>query len=102
MSDIKDIRIEEYKSLIEEHKKNRSYIFERPLLITGTIAISIQYFCKTEISQFVLLFILLIVCFNLWFTAHRFQSSARIVAYLQLFHEREFKDKWIGWENALR
>jgi hypothetical protein len=39
--------------------------------------------------------------FNLWFTANRLRSSARIAAYLQLVHEPDPKLPWVGWETAL-
>ena len=38
----------------------------------------------------------------MWFSVNRLQSSNRIVAYIQLFHEADRKYSWVGWENALR
>lgn len=104
MDDIQKIKIEEYRSLLEEHRRDRSYIFERPLLILGIIAVAMRYFYESDAELLVLLGLITIVifCFNLWFTVNRLQSDARIVAYIQLVHEGDYRDRWFGWENALR
>lgn len=102
MSDIEDIRLEEYRSLLEEHRKNRSYIFERPILILGIVAVAMQYFYESTIGQIVLACLIFILCFNLWFIGNRIRSDARIVAYIQLVHEGELRAEWLGWENTLR
>lgn len=102
MSDIEEIRIEEYRSLLEEHRRNRSYIFERPIIVLGLIAVAMQYVYGSPIGQFVLAALIFIVCFNLWFTGNRLQSDARIVAYIHLVHEGELRPKYFGWESALR
>lgn len=98
----KQIRIEEYRSLQEEHRRNRSYVFERPIIILGIVAIAMQYFYESTIGIFVLAFLIFLLCFNLWFTGNRLRSDARIIAYIQLIHEGELRTKWFGWENALR
>lgn len=102
MTDIEEIRLEEYRSLLEEHRKNRSYIFERPIIILGIVAATMQYFYESTIGQFVLAGLIFILMFNLWFIGHRIRSDARIVAYIQLVHEGELRTKYFGWENALR
>lgn len=101
-TDYDDIRLEEYSSLLEEHRKNRSYIFERPIIILGIIAVASQYFFESIIGQFVAASLIFVLCFNLWFIGHRIRSDARIVAYIQLVHEGELRSKYFGWENALR
>lgn len=102
MSDIEEIRLEEYRSLLGEHKKNRSYIFERPIIILGLVAVAMRYFYESPIGEFGLAGLIFILCFNLWFTGNRLQSDARIVAYIQLVHEGELRAEWFGWESALR
>ncbi|MBE9484258.1 MAG: hypothetical protein IMY74_05400 [Bacteroidetes bacterium] len=102
MSDIEGIILEEYRSLLEEHRKNRSYIFERPILILGILAVAMPYFYESSIGQFVLTGLIFILCFNLWFIVNRIRSDALIVAYIQLVHEGELRAEWLGWENALR
>lgn len=102
MMDLVDIRIEEYRSLMEEHQKNRSYIFERPIIILGALAITIQYFYESAIGLFVLAGLIFILLFNLWFIGNRIKSDARIIAYIGLVHEGDLRRKYFGWENALR
>ncbi len=82
--------------------QNYRYVFERPLLILAAIgAIGIQgnvesiYF---PFLPFILSFLLLI---NLWFTANRLRSSARIAAYIQVVLEPPIAIH-IGWERSLR
>lgn len=101
-TDYDDIRLEEYSSLLEEHRKNRGYIFERPIIILGIIAVASQYFFESIIGHFVAAILIFVLCFNLWFIGHRIRSDARIVAYIQLVHEGELRSKYFGWENALR
>lgn len=97
-----EYRLEEYRSLLEEHKKNRSYIFERPVIVLGLVSAAMYYFYGKNVGEYILAILIFVLLFNLWFTVNRLQSSARIVAYIQLVHEGEFRDKWIGWENCLR
>jgi hypothetical protein len=98
------LKLEEYRSLFEEHRKNRTYILERPIIILGLAAIALQYSYKLDLGQFILAGLIFILCYNLWFTGNRLQSAARIVAYIQLVHEPEgeLRSKWIGWESILR
>jgi hypothetical protein len=102
MSVAEDLKLEEYRSLLEEHRRNRSYIFERPIIILGLVGVATQYFYNSNIGQFILAVLIFLLCFNLWFTGNRLQSDARIVAYLQLVHEGELRENWFGWESALR
>ena len=87
---------------MEEHKKNRTYIFDRPIIILGIISAGMYYFYGKPLEQHVMSILIFILAFNFWFIINRLQSSARIVAYIQLFLEGELKDFWCGWENALR
>lgn len=94
--------LEEYRFLRQELDMNRKYVFERPLLIVGaTLAGAISLTEKGRLGMLPLPF-LGVLLFNLWFTFNRLQSSARIVAYIQLVHESGSKLKSVGWENALR
>jgi|SRR5665647_166333 len=104
------IRSEEYRSLQEEHKKIRGYIFERPLLIAAGIAALAQYTLINEPESNQLTLVLKLLAFplaiyvfyyNMAFTAKNLVTDARIIAYLQLFHE-DCSTHWIGWENSLR
>lgn len=113
------IREEEYRYLIEDHEKNRAYMFERPLIILGIIIASTQYLLSSILSksgpelesvqdlQLIPSIVILpafigILYFNLYFTSQRLRSDARIVAYIQLFHENELSNHWVGWETSLR
>jgi L-asparagine transporter-like permease len=96
------MKLEEYRSLREEHMKNRNYMFERPIIILGLVAVALQFSYQHSFNYFILAVIIFILCFNLWFISNRLNSDSRIVAYIQLFHEGELKEKWIGWESALR
>lgn len=94
--------LEEYRFLRQELDMNRKYVFERPLLIVGaTFAGAISLTEKGRLGMLPLPF-LAVLLFNLWFTVNRLQSSARIVAYIQLVHESANDVKLVGWENALR
>jgi len=107
-------KIEEYRHLQEEHKKNRGYIFERPLLIIGIVAAAFQYMFQYQSSAqgpelltsllklFVFPFLIFLLYYNLNFTKDKLISDSRIVAYIQLFHEDCLVPYWIGWETSLR
>jgi hypothetical protein len=111
-----EIRIEEYRYLREEHQKNRSYIFERPLLIISIVALVTQYLIQyrdlynlqgqdvlASLTRLVMFPILIVILyFNLSFISERVNSDARLVSYLQLFHEDNLSLHWIGWETSLR
>lgn len=116
---VSTIREEEYKCLIEEHQKNRVYAFERPILIFGIVVAAIQYLSLNviptnvqEIEGFraiqliflsvIPVIIIGILYFNMLFVADRLYSDARIVSYIQLFHEGILSKNWIGWESSLR
>ncbi len=104
MPDQSRVQLEEYKALLEEHRRNRSYVFERTVVILAIVAASAKVFDQGNFLSTSILVAVLIFLFsyNLKFTVHRLESDARIIAYLQIFHEGSYKDKWIGWENALR
>jgi len=108
------IKLEEYRSLLEEHRDNRLYLFERPIIILGIIVAAMAASLRSygsnisselclDIGLFVSLGLIILLCFNLRFTANRLERDARIVAYMQLVHEGngKFKDKWYGWGNSL-
>ena len=48
-----------------------------------------------------LLFLSYLLYFNLAFTAKKLRSDARIIAYIQVYHEN-CSEHWIGWETSLR
>jgi hypothetical protein len=106
------LMVQEYRALREEMAANRRFIFERPIfIITAGIAGLFGLSRINDPSPEMLLYAiaLAIPClgllyFNLWFTANRLRSTARIVAYLQLVHEPGDGSPyaWIGWENDLR
>ena len=90
----------EAKFLREEIVANKRLVFERPLIIVSA-AIAAQFVSGSG----GVIEILLGVCalgFNLWFTVNRLASNARIIAYLQLVHDRLVVEWWVGWETALR
>lgn len=92
----------EYSSLRSELLQNKQFVFERPLLIITAIAVASTQLTEKQsifLLPFLLIFVLLI---NLWFTAERIQSNARIVAYIEVFLESDESQKWIGWEKSLR
>jgi len=114
---------QEHQALRLEMAANRRFIFERPVLIITAGIAGLLGFCKIEtVSPDILVFTtalaipyLAVLWFNLWFTANRLQSNARIVAYIQLIHEPGIRADqaaghvasspryaWIGWESALR
>jgi uncharacterized membrane protein YhaH (DUF805 family) len=96
------MKLDEYRSLREEHMKNRNYMFERPIIILSLVVVALQFSSQLSFNYFILAVIIFILCFNLWFIGNRLNSDSRVVAYIQLFHEGELKEKWIGWESALR
>ena len=119
----KEIRIEEYKYLQGEHQKNRSYIFERPVLIIGIVTFAAQFLIQYQspanvsanlsehgqgilalpiMKPIMVLALIFILIFNLAFISERIKSDARIVAYIQLFHEGALVPYWVGWETSLR
>jgi hypothetical protein len=96
-----NLKLEEYRSLAEEHRSNRSLIFERPLVILGLITIPIIYSYENAIGGLISAILMIILTFNLWFIGNRLSSDSRIVAYILLVHEGNFKKYWFGWENSL-
>ena len=101
MSEKQEIRVEEYRSLHDEHMRNRSYMFERPLIILGVMLVAMQFIIDSSIGQFILAGFIALLYYNLSFIGNRMESDARIVAYLLLVHEPDSTKKWKGWENSL-
>jgi hypothetical protein len=97
-----ETQVEEYRFLREELKGNRKLVFERPLIIAGATFAAAFTVSKHGLLGVIPLPFLIVLVFNLWFTLNRLQSSARIIAYLQLIHEGSVAKRWIGWETALR
>ena len=98
-----DPRIQdEYKILRGELETNRKFVFERPLLITAASIVALPKLVDIlmAIGMFASFFIILFF-YNLWFTANRLRSNARILGYLRVVHEGPKRNSWIGWESAL-
>ena len=90
----------EYESLRNELNENRKYVFERPLVIFTAACILFAYISE---SEYIILFpglIILLLLFNLHFTANRLNSNARIIAYIRLFIEENQNDNY-NWETFL-
>ncbi|MCW4000284.1 MAG: hypothetical protein NWE93_08585 [Candidatus Bathyarchaeota archaeon] len=102
MDYLDELKLEEYRNLQEEHRRNRSYIFDRPILILGVVSVVLQYFLGSTLSGFLAASVIFILTFNMWFIANRLRSDGRIVAYILLVHEGEYNSKWFGWESTLR
>jgi hypothetical protein len=99
MDYLEELKLQEYKELQEEHRRNRSYIFDRPILILGVVSVVLQYFLGSTLGGFLSAAVIFILTFNMWFIANRMRSDGRIVAYIHLVHESELKTKWFGWEK---
>lgn len=97
-----EIKADEYKFLRQEHENNRKYVFERPIIIIGATFASAIAVKNNSLLLLLPVPFLCLLYFNIWFTHNRMNSSSRIVAYIQLFHESNSQYKWIGWENAVR
>ena len=93
-----ELMMEEYRSLQEEHRRNRSLIFERPIAILGFVAVAIGFSYGSAIGLLVLAALVFVLYFNIWFINNRIESDARIVAYIQMVHESELRSKWVGWK----
>jgi len=89
----------EYQTLREESDKNKSYVFERPILIL-TVSLASINFGGSEYIQYIPVFITILLCFNFQFTVNRLYSAARIIAYIMLVIEKN-RDPYHGWENLL-
>jgi hypothetical protein len=97
------IRCQEYDILREELNINRQFVFERPLLIVGVSFAALAGVSKESalLLQGLILFSLLLLFFNLWFTFNRLNSNARILGYLRVVHESTENVLRPGWESAL-
>jgi len=91
-------RKEEYVCLRQEMENNRKYIFERPIAIVGATLLWIKP-GDAALLSLGLDFGAAVMLFNLWFTANRIRSNARIVGYLAAFHEGRGGE--VGWERYL-
>jgi len=101
-AEVAGLKLEEYKFLRQEHEQNRRFVFERPLaIVAATLAVAFSQSDKVQLGFFPVVF-LTVLAFNLWFTKNRMESSARIVAYIQLVLEPTATLRWIGWESSLR
>ena len=97
-----EIQLEEYRFLRDELNANRKLVFERPLIVAGVTFAAAFAVSKHGLLGVLPLPFLIVLLFNLWFTANRLRSSARIIAYVQMVHEGSSLCEWIGWESALR
>lgn len=101
-SEFEKIRSQEYEVLREELTINRQFVFERPLLIVGVSLAALASADKDSVFiEGLILFFLLLLFFNLWFTFNRLSSNARILGYLRVVHESSESALRPGWENAL-
>lgn len=95
------LRIAEYESLRNEMLLNKQHIFERPLLIIGAAGVAASQLQGESLIYFLPAALIAFLWLNVQFTSDRIRSTARIVAYISVFHETN-RFKWVGWENALR
>jgi hypothetical protein len=94
---------QEYDMLQSELAQSRKYLFERPLVITGVgiaaLSTTIDAQNTTIWTIWPTLFAGLLM-FNYWFSVTQMLGSCRIVAYIHLVLEGDFR--WRGWETSLR
>jgi len=105
-SQFETIRGQEYGVLREELKINRQFVFERPLLLVGVSFAALASVGKepsqeSAVLQWLILFFLLLLFFNLWFTFNRLSSNSRVLGYLRVVHESTENVLRPGWERAL-
>jgi len=89
----------EYEFLKKEADDNKRYVFERPLLITASLPLLLTL-TNSIFYWFIIPLIVFLLIFNFWFTVNRLNSFARIIAYIQVYIEKN--QNYIGWENYLR
>ena len=92
----------EHQYLRNEIETNKKMIFERALLIAGTALAATLLPKEAKGIELLGIPAMVALAFNFWLSVNRLRSNMRIIAYIQLFHERENKLPWIGWENSLR
>lgn len=92
----------EHNYLRTEIETNKKFVFERALIIVGAALAAMLLPQGLKVIPLLGIPVIGALSFNLWFTANRLKSNARIIAYIQLFHESIHPFSWIGWENALR
>lgn len=73
----------EYELLRNELNDNKKYVFERPLIIFTAACIFLDYISNTGYIMLFPCLIILLLLFNLHFTANRLNSNARIIAYIR-------------------
>jgi hypothetical protein len=92
----------EYEALRQELLQNKQYVLERPLLIIGAAGVAAMQLPESAPALALPALLISVLCVNLWFTANRLRSSARIIGYIAAIIEPGSQFPWIGWENALR
>ncbi len=92
----------ERNHLRTEIQANKKLVFERALLLAGVALATSLLSTPAKGAEWLGLPAIGALAFNLWFTVNRLRSNARIIAYVQLFHESETMYPWLGWETALR
>jgi len=92
---------QEYQSLRNELIQNKRHVFERPMLTVVALFAATRFIAEKYLPFLPLVAIILLI-FNLWFTATIIRSLARIAAYIQVFLEPGKEHNWIGWETYLR
>jgi hypothetical protein len=97
-----DIRTAEYESLRQEVLQNKRFVFERPLAIIAAAGLAALQLSASPSMLALPPLVILVLCVNLWFTANRIWSNARIVGYIAVALEPGSGYTWMGWENALR
>lgn len=97
-----DLRSAEYESLRQELLQNKQFVFERPLVIIALAGVAAVQLSDTTPVLALPALLISVLCVNLWFTANRLRSNARIAGYIAATLEPGCPHAWIGWENALR
>lgn len=91
----------EFEILRAEINQGKKYVFERIILIITGSAVTLFQLVDKTYALYLPVLIIAILLFNLWFTANRLKSMARIIAYVQLVLENK-ESNWFGWETSLR
>lgn len=90
----------EYENLRREVDIDKKYVFELPILIV-TVSLAAINFGPSDYIPYIPAFITILLCFNLLFTVNRLFSAARIITYIMLVIEPDYKPYIAGWENLL-
>lgn len=91
----------EYQMLRDEIVQGKKYVFERPILIVAACVTLVQF--DRTMLPLLPIAVLGLLGFNLWFTANRLYSMARIIAYIAVVLEGADRKPggWQGWESSL-